>query len=123
MSVIPKVFKDEFENLDYFIDYDLELALYSDSISTSTWIVPSSTAEAASTIVLDGTSVDYDVDTPSPKYRDTVSDAVEIDGNQTTVFLSGGELGQTYRIMNRIVTTSGRKYARVFDLVIERRGV
>ena len=58
----------------------------------------------------------------SPEYVEGVSGAVAIAGNATSCVISGGELGQTYLVMNRIVTTGGAKYARVFELLIERRG-
>lgn len=72
--------KDPDEILDYQLDWSEELD--TDTISTSTWIVPTGLTE-------------------------------ETDSNSTTtttVWLSGGTIGQVYTLTNRITTAGGRTY-------------
>lgn len=124
MSKIEKKSKDDYELLDYSADYTDELTPLGDDISTSTWIIPSESAESGGVEALelsDDVTVDYDVDDPSPKYRNGVSGAVVINSKITSVFVVGGTLGATYRLMNRITTVQGRRYSRVLDLVIQRK--
>jgi hypothetical protein len=124
VSRVKTIAKDDFEQLDYFADYTDELTEHSDDIATSTWLVPSDSAENLGTEALnlvDDVTVDYDIDAPSPKYRNGVSGAVAINSKITSVFVVGGTLGNTYRLMNRITTVEGRRYSRVMDLVIQRK--
>jgi len=81
MSTYAKL-KDPDADLDYGIDWSDWLP-DGDSVQTSTWIITG----PDSTLVAGVTSVD---------------------GNQTTVWLSGGTLGQVYTVTNRVVTTEGR---------------
>lgn len=74
--------KDPDEVLDYLVDWSARLSV-GDAIASSTWIVPAG-------IVKD-----------SDSFNDTT----------TTIWLSGGTVGTTYDITNRI-TTDG---ARVMD--------
>ncbi len=118
--------KDDFESLDYVADYTEELNVDGDKIVESIWIVPSDTAENVGTTSVelkDGITVDYSVSAPSPQYRLNTSGAVSLKTYfSTKIFLRGGTLGATYQVMNRIVTTAGRKYSRVFNVYIQRKG-
>jgi len=38
---------------------------------------------------------------------------------QSSVWLSAGQVGHTYRITNQIVTTAGRRKSRSFHVMIE----
>lgn len=71
-------FKDPDEVLDYEIDWATHLG--TDQISTSAWIVPSGIVETSSSKTL----------------------------TTTTIWLSGGTVGEAYQITNRIVTVDGR---------------
>jgi roadblock/LC7 domain-containing protein len=122
---IKKFSKDDYERLDYTADYSEEMAELSDSLATSVWIMPSASLENDGTtaiVLADNVTVDYSVSAPSPKYDAVLSGAVTLNGNKTTAFIDGGTLEQTYRIMNRVTTTGGRHYSRVFDLRIQRKG-
>lgn len=126
MSIIRKFEKDDYELLDYTADYTDELTALSDTIATSTWILPSASSESAgvTAIVLsDAVTVDYSISAPVPKYRVGTSGAASTSGYTTTIFIDAGTLDNTYRIMNRITTAGGRHYSRVFDLLIARQGV
>lgn len=70
--------KDPDEVLDYQIDWSARLG--DDTISTSTWIVPSGIT----------------------KTSDSKTDAT------ATIWLSGGALGGAYDFTNRVVTAGGR---------------
>jgi hypothetical protein len=70
--------KDPDETLDYSVDWTSWLD--GDSIATSTWIIPV------------GITKNSDTST----------------GTGTTIWLSGGTTGQTYRITNRVLTVGGR---------------
>lgn len=70
--------KDPVAVLDYSVNWATWLG--SDTISTSTWDVPP------------GITKDSDTNTTTA----------------ATIWLSGGSLGQNYRITNRIVTVAGR---------------
>ena len=74
--------KDPDEVKDYQLDWGSRRLADSETISTSTWIVPS------------GITKDSDTDT------DTT----------TTIWLSGGTAGVEYRLTNRVVTSQGRTY-------------
>jgi hypothetical protein len=127
VSTIKTFGKDDYELLDYTADYTDELTALSDTIATSTWIVPSDSAENMGTTAVelkDSITVDYSLTSPSPKYRSSTSGAVSIGATSktTAIKLKSGTLGETYLVMNRITTAAGRQYARVFNLLIERRG-
>ncbi len=81
--------KDPDEVLDYEIDWAARLT--TDTISTSTWTVPS------------GITKDSDSKTSTT----------------TTVWLSGGTLGDSYEILNRIVTAGGRTMDQTVKLKIK----
>lgn len=87
MTVMPT--KDPNATLDYgfnWLDW-----LGSDTISTSTWIVP------------DGITKASDTNTTTT----------------TTIWLSGGSAGQRYRLVNRIVTAGGRTQDRSMQIPVE----
>ncbi|MDB5612041.1 MAG: hypothetical protein JWP25_8941 [Bradyrhizobium sp.] len=84
-------FKDPDEVLDYEIDWSARLL--TDTISTSTWLVPDGIVK-------------------------------ESDSNTTTtaiIWLSGGTLGNSYDLLNRIVTTGGRTMDQTARLKIKEK--
>lgn len=81
--------KDPNAVLDYSIDWSDWLD--TDTISTSTWTVP----------------------TGLTKGTDTTSTTV------TTVWLSGGTAGTTYEILNRITTAGGRTQDKTVKLICQ----
>jgi hypothetical protein len=83
--------KDPNETLDYRIDWLPRLE--ADTIETSTWTVPA--------------GLTHD--------DDNISDS----GAETVVWLSGGTIGETYEILNRIVTVGGRTMDQTVSLTIE----
>ncbi len=85
--------KDPDEVLDYQIDWDKKRLKGTDTILTSTWIVPA------------GITNDSDSTT------DTI----------TTIWLSGGTLNATYELVNRIVTVGGRTYDQTVKLKIKEK--
>lgn len=125
MSIIRKFEKDDYELLDYTADYTDELTALSDTIATSAWILPSASDESSgvtSILLSDAVVVDYSITSPAPQYRVGTSGAATTSGYTTTIFIDGGTIDNTYRIMNRITTASGRHYSRVFDILIARQG-
>jgi len=86
-------FKDPDAILDYSVDWGKLWLPAGDSISSSTWIVP----------------------TP------LVVDEEYFDSRVTTVWISGGVNRNTYSITNRIETTQGRVDDRTFKLVVRNR--
>jgi hypothetical protein len=81
--------KDPDEVLDYQVDWTEKLA--TDTIATSTWIVPA------------GLTKDSDSNTPT----------------KTTIWLSGGTPGEQYGITNRITTTGGRTIEQWLTIRVE----
>ena len=86
---IPSFIKDPDAVLDYSVDWSAWLG--SDTISTSTWTVPTGLTEGSSTNDDDG----------------------------TTIWLSGGTLDAYYLIVNKIITAGGRTDYRSFYIIIE----
>lgn len=80
--------KDPDERLDYVIDWSKRLG--SDTIITSTWILPS--------------GINTDLNTFTNK--------------ATTIWLTGGTVGQTYAITNRITTAGTRIMDQTVNLTI-----
>lgn len=94
MATLP-FYKDADEVRVYSIDWGATLDASgspSDTISTSTWFLPS---ESPTSLVKDSDSKTAD---------------------ETFITLSGGEAGRSYRIVNRIATTDGETHER--DIVI-----
>jgi hypothetical protein len=83
--------KDPNAVLDYSIDWTRWLA--GDQIATSQWIIPSGLTKMADS--------------------KTASSA--------TVWLSGGSVGQSYTVTNRITTAAGRTEDRSFTVRAEER--
>ena len=83
--------KDSDAVLDYAIDWSEWLG--KDTISTSTWLVPSGLTEVTSS------------------KTDTV----------TTIWLSGGTPGRAYNVTNRIATAGGRTDDRSLRIRVEQR--
>lgn len=90
---IPKMpTKDPNEVLDYQVDWSDRLG--ADEISTSDFSVVSGTVTI---------------------------DSEDSDTTTATVFLSGGTLGETCQILNRIVTTGARTFDQTFSIRIATR--
>lgn len=83
--------KDPDEVLDYQINWTARVD--DDTIATSTWIVD------------DGITQD----------SDTFSDSA------TTIWLSGGTVGELYSLVNRITTTGGRTMDQTVHIKIKAR--
>lgn len=83
--------KDPNAVLDYYVDWTRWLN--GDTIATSVWAVTA------------GLTVANDTHTPTA----------------ATVWLSGGVMGETYRVTNRITTAGGRTEDRSFDVKIAER--
>jgi hypothetical protein len=83
--------KDPNAVLDYSVDWTRWLN--GDSIATSDWTVPPGLTEVTDTHT----------------------------STKATVWLSGGSVGQTYTVTNRITTTGGRTDDRSFDVKIAER--
>lgn len=82
--------KDPNAVLDYGVDWSAWLAPDEDTIAASTWVVP------------DGLTKDSD------SFTDTA----------TTVWFSGGTLGERYEVVNRITTDQGRTEDRTLTFTI-----
>lgn len=82
-------YKDPDAKLDYKIDWSDWLD--GDTISTSTWIVPSGITEESSTNT----------------------------NTTTTIWLSGGTHAVKYKVVNRITTAAGRIEDRSFHVKIQ----
>ena len=89
---MPQFDKDPNAILDYGCDWSTWLET-GDTISTSTWTVPS------------GLTKVRDSKTPT----------------STTIWLSGGVLGVTYTLVNHVVTAGGRKEDQTLDFVIREK--
>jgi hypothetical protein len=83
--------KDPNAVLDYYVDWTRWLN--GDTIATSVWTVTA------------GLTVANDTHTTTA----------------ATVWLSGGTVGETYKVTNRITTTGGRTEDRSFDVKIAER--
>ena len=83
--------KDPDATLDYKVDWASWLV--DDTITNSTWIVP--------------TGITYEIDA-----NDTTS---------ATVWLSGGSVGSSYEVVNRITTTAGRIDDRTITIRIKEK--
>ena len=84
-------FKDPDEVLDYRVDWSARLD--GDTIASSTWEVP--------------TGLTKDSDTS--------------DDDSTTIWLSGGTLGDNYTLVNRITTAGGRTFDQSVKLKVRTR--
>ncbi len=83
-------YKDPDETLDYYIDWVTFLA--GDTISASTWIVPTGITQVS------------------------ISNTT----TRTTIWLSGGTIGESKLITNRITTAAGRiKEQKIFIVIAE----
>ena len=83
--------KDPNAVLDYSIDWTRWLA--GDQIATSEWIIPSGLTKMADSKT----------------------------STSATVWLSGGSVGQSYTVTNRITTAAGRTEDRSFTIRVEER--
>ena len=91
---MPEKFtKDPESTLDYMVDWNAENWLGDDTISSVSWeVAPGLTIENES---------------------NTTTTA--------TVWLSGGTLGESYRVTNRIVTAGGREDDRTFSIRVREK--
>ena len=118
-AVIKKFAKAPAEKLDYAVDYGKELTRLGDTIASSQWIVPSSTVDGPGNQAIrldDGVTVDYGESSPSPVFSQGGTLFTDL---KVIIYLTGGTLGKEYVVENRIITASGRKYARRIKLVIQ----
>lgn len=83
--------KDPDARLDYRVDWTSWLD--SDTIANSEWIIP--------------TGIVYEADT--------------FDTTSATVWLSGGSLGSSYEVVNRITTAAGRIDDRTITIIIRQK--
>ena len=91
MTAIAVFYKDPDAVLDYTIDW--ETWLDSDTISTSTWTVPSGITKASDTNTT----------------------------TTTTIWLSGGTAGTSYDLLNRVVTAGGRTDDRTITIIVREK--
>ncbi len=83
-------YKDSHDTLDYYVDWLTFLA--GDTISASVWIVPVGIAQLS------------------------ISNTT----TRATIWLSGGTIGETYQITNRITTAGGRiKDQSIYVKIVE----
>ena len=80
MAITWQRSKDPDDILDYDLSWEDQMTADTDTIVTSTWIVP------------DGITMNSDMMTTL----------------QTKIWLSGGTAGQTYTLLNRVTTAGGR---------------
>ena len=97
MATIKLFSKDPDAKLDYVLDWSAWLPS-GDTISSSTWVID---IAPDSSLAIAGS--------PAPSNTTTT----------TTVWLTGGTLGQRYTLRNRIVTTGGRTDDRSVAVVAE----
>lgn len=83
--------KDPDELLDYQVDWTDRLA--ADNIQTSSWVVPAGLTQSL------------------PSFTSKTA----------TIWFSGGTIGQTYKVLNRIVTSGGRTMDQTVGLLIRVR--
>ena len=89
-----KIFiKDPDSILDYSVDWGYWLSDVVDTISTSTWIVESGLTEITNTNTT----------------------------TTSTIWISGGTLGTTYLVTNRITTAGGRSEDKSFYIKIKNK--
>lgn len=86
-----EILKDPNAILDY--GFDWSDWLITDTIATSTWAVPSG-------LVLEDEAYD---------------------NTTAVIWLSGGTLGQTYRVTNTIITNNGRQEDRTLIVIMKER--
>jgi hypothetical protein len=89
---MPTYIKDPDAVLDYGFDWSDWLAI-GETIATSTWTVPTGIT------------------------KDSSSNST----TATVVWMSGGTAGQTYELVNRIVTSAGRTEDRTISLLVLQR--
>ncbi len=108
------------ENLDYGIDWGSgELFQLEDTITSSSWIVPSETVDDVDneTILLsDDVTANFSESSPSPVY---VLGGTEFSSTISKIFISSGTSGKSYTLENRIITQAGRKYSQQIIIKIE----
>ena len=86
---MPEKFtKDPESTLDYMVDWNAENWLGDDTISSVSWEVPP------------GLTIENETNTTTT----------------ATVWLSGGTVGESYRVTNHIVTAGGREDDRTFSI-------
>ena len=83
--------KDPNAKLDYTVDGARWLG--TDTIQTSTWTVPTG----------------------------LTNESTSNSGTTATIWLSGGAVGQRYKVTNHIVTVAGRQDDRSFEVTIAQR--
>jgi hypothetical protein len=84
--------KDPQDVVDYNIDWGTNRLVGGETISASTWTVPTGITQT----------------TPAPS----------INGGVTTIWLLGGTVGVEYAIVNHITTSAGRQYDKTRTIFI-----
>ena len=93
MVTVTQTFrKDPHSNLDYGFDWS-DYLVTDETISASVWTIPSGLAEG------------------TKQLADT----------STKIWISGGTVGTTYTVANKVTTSDGRIDERSFDIVVENR--
>lgn len=87
--------KDPQAKLDYAIDWTAWLQA-SETITTSTWTAPTGITKM-------------------------VTPAESVVGGKATVWLQGGTVGQSYAVVNHIITSQGREDERTLLILISDR--
>jgi len=91
---MPRQFtKDPDEVLDYTVDWGTNVLATGETISTSTWTVPS------------GITKDSDTKT----------------NTTTVIWLSGGTAGSDYNLANKIVTSASRTFERTITVGVRQK--
>ena len=85
--------KDPNEVLDYDLTWEAQMTADGDTIDTSNWMVPA------------GITKDSQSNTTT----------------RTKVWLSGGTTGQTYELLNHVVTAGGREFDQTMKLKMKDR--
>lgn len=80
--------------LDYALDWSTWLA-DGETVTAATWVVPAGLTQSA----------------PSPSHT----------GTSATIWVTGGTVGQSYRLTNHITTSQGRQDERSITLVVRDR--
>lgn len=91
---MARYIKDPEAKLDYSVDWAPWLQA-GETVTASTWQVPAGLTQT----------------TPSPSFTDT----------ETTIWLTGGTVGETYLVTNHVTTSDTRQDDRSFTIMIVER--
>jgi hypothetical protein len=102
VSPLKWVVKDPDEIEDFICDWTARLT-GGDAIATSTWIAPAG------------------INVLSDSFANNTTIGGLPNRSGTTIWLSGGTLGQTYEFVNRVQTSGGRTYDQSIKLPVRKR--